>query len=74
MSFLRSQPCYNATGRSEGLGVTRRVVYLQPTLGKITKEIRGESHLLILLHRVSPDPLFIFLEKLGLKGLLADRT
>ena len=73
MSFLSSQPRYNATGRSESLGVARRVIYLQQTLGKI-RNICGESYLVILLHRVPPNPLFVFFEKFGLKGLLANRT
>jgi hypothetical protein len=38
------------------------------------KIIRGDSYLVVLLHSVPPNPFFVFFEKLGLEGLLANRT
>ena len=48
--------------------------YICNNIRKDNKRASGKSYLVILLHRISANPIFVLLEKLRLKGLLADWT
>jgi hypothetical protein len=74
-SFLSLQPCYYVTGGLQNLGVVQHVVYLQPNVRKDhQRTIRYGSYLVILLHCIPLNPLFIFPEELRFKSLLVSWT